>query len=247
MNKSIVPQLFTYDWYRFLIDTLINSGYTNVNYAEKPCDNLSFILRHDIDNSIPKALEIAKIENELNVKSTFFVLLTSDFYNIASKKNHTLLREIVSLGHTLGLHFDEVAYRGSNNVGSIDTPSLIVRECNIMSSILDIPITAVSMHRPSKETLQADYHIPGIINSYSNHFFNEFKYLSDSRCRWREPIIDIIKNRQCNNLHILTHPIWYNQNYTEMGTILDEFISRATEERFITEKENITDLESILK
>lgn len=245
MSKEI-PKIFTYDWYRHLIELLIQNGYTNIEYNssfDKFDKERAFILRHDIDNSISKAIPIAKIEKELNVKSTFFVLLTSDFYNIASKKNIQLLNEIVGLGHGIGLHFDEVSY---NDDQKDDIPTLIKRECQIMESILNVPITSVSMHRPSKNTLNANYSISGIINSYGNRFFNEYKYLSDSRCRWREPIIDIIESQKYEKLHILTHPFWYNETQMSIKETLYKFISDASSERYETEKENITDLDSIL-
>ena len=43
------------------------------------------ISRHDIDYSIEKAVELAALEAEENVKSTYFVLLSSEFYNLAAK------------------------------------------------------------------------------------------------------------------------------------------------------------------
>ena len=39
------------------------------------------ILRHDIDCSLKAALKMAKIEDDLDVTSTYFILLTSEFYN----------------------------------------------------------------------------------------------------------------------------------------------------------------------
>lgn len=39
-----------------------------------------------------------------------------------------------------------------------------------MEKMLNLPISSVSMHRPSKQTLEANYRIPGIINSYSKMF-----------------------------------------------------------------------------
>ena len=39
------------------------------------------ILRHDVDFSLKDAFRIAKIENELGICSTFFILLHSELYN----------------------------------------------------------------------------------------------------------------------------------------------------------------------
>lgn len=76
---------FTYQGYAGMILSLQQNGYEisdyhNWQYVERPA-----ILRHDIDNSPEKALQLAKLEKKLSVRSTYFVLLTSDFYNVFSK------------------------------------------------------------------------------------------------------------------------------------------------------------------
>ena len=69
----------------------------------------------------------------------------------------------------------------------------IVYEGRILSDIIGKTASVVSMHRPSKEILDADLGSPGFVNSYGYEFFHVFKYVSDSRRRWREPIEDDIE------------------------------------------------------
>ena len=52
------------------------------------------ILRHDIDYSLDKAVALAELERELGVSSTYFVLLTSEFYNLLSKDNLSKISKI---------------------------------------------------------------------------------------------------------------------------------------------------------
>ena len=122
----------------------------------------------------------------------------------------------------------------------------IKKEAGILSDIIGAEITTVSMHRPSQKTLEANYEIPGMINSYSKTFFNDFKYLSDSRRQWREPVLDIIKSGQYDRLHILTHAIWYNEVEEDIHDTIKKFVTSANQERYFQEKENIKDIESIL-
>ena len=68
------------------------------------------ILRHDIDFDIKAAYEIALIEHEINVKSTFFFLLRGDFYNLINSENYDLVKKIESLGHKISLHYDIEIY-----------------------------------------------------------------------------------------------------------------------------------------
>lgn len=232
---------FTYRGYSSLINTLKECGYKFCDYHNYESHLKCVILRHDVDNSVGKAIEMAELESALGVKSTYFVLLTSDFYNPSSKKIFDGLHHIQRLGHEIGLHFDEMVYEEY-----IDVVGAITKEARLLSDILDIPITTVSMHRPSQKTLEANYEIPGMINSYGKTFFNDFKYLSDSRRRWREPVLDIIKSRQYDRLHILTHAIWYNEIEEDIHDTIKKFVTSANQERYFQEKENIKDIESIL-
>lgn len=232
---------FTYAFYSELISSLKKEGYSFADYHNYEDYSKCVILRHDIDNSIDKSIAMAEVEARLGVKSTYFVLVTSDFYNVGSKKNLEGLRKIQKLGHEIGLHFDEMAYEATE-----DVPSAIARESSVLSGIIGTQVTTVSMHRPSNKTLEANYEIPGMINSYGKTFFNDFKYLSDSRRRWREPVLDIINSGQYDKLHILTHAIWYNEEEEDIHDTIKAFVTSANKERYYQEKENIKDIESIL-
>lgn len=233
---------FTYLAYQHLIELLKKNEYQIINYEEYNNYDKTAILRHDIDMNITKALEMAKVEAELGVKSTYFVLLTSDFYNPFSKKNQAMLQEIRELGHTIGLHFDEVRYEGSET-----RVEQIEKEIGLLEQCLECEVTTVSMHRPSQETLDANLVIRQgkVINSYGTEFFHDFKYVSDSRRRWRENVYSIVESNEFTRLHILTHPIWYNQVEIKMRDSLKEFVFSATDERYNTLTENIRDLQEV--
>lgn len=234
---------FTYQAYRGLLTLLKEQGYAFTDYHAYEQHTRCVILRHDIDNSLPQALRLAELEAEEGVHSTWFVLLTSDFYNPASASSLSALRRIRELGHELGLHFDEAAYPAG---APEETVGHILHEREILSSILGMPITAVSMHRPSKATLEADLKISGMVNSYGQTFFHDFKYLSDSRHRWREPVEDIIRGGAHDRLHILTHAFWYHEQAEDIAASVGAFIRSANAERYEQMMENITDLPSIL-
>lgn len=232
---------FSYKGFENLVNALRDANYTFVDYHTFENYPRCVIMRHDIDNSIEKAVKLAELEESLGVKSTYYTLVTSDFYNPVSKNNLDGLRRILELGHEIGLHFDEMAYdRLDDIVGAV------TKEARLLSDILNIPITTVSMHRPSQKTLEANYEIPGMINSYGKTFFNDFKYLSDSRRRWREPVLDIVKSGQYDRLHILTHAIWYNEVEEDIHETIKKFVTSANQERYYQEKENVKDIESIL-
>ncbi len=233
---------FTYKDYQALIGLLRENGYAFSSYVNYPGKGKCVILRHDIDYSLEQAVKLARIEKDLGVRSTYFVLLSSDFYNPASSSSYRYLHEILDLGHDIGLHFDETAY----SYERFGMEYFIRKEARILSDLIDVNINSFSLHRPNHFSLETEIRIPGLINSYGEEFFHGFKYLSDSRRRWREPVEEIIEKGEFEKLHILTHAFWYHEeDLTISETILD-FLRSASRERKLTMKDNITDLEQIL-
>ena len=179
------------------------------------------------------------------MKSTFFVLVTSDFYNIFSYKNTMLLQKIRECGHDIGLHFDETRYT------DIKTPSdakcYILDEIRLLSKVLEEPVEVVSMHRPSQMMLEADLQIEGIINSYGRTYFKEFKYVSDSRRSWREPVEAIVAAGNFERLHILTHAFWYNDVEKNIHDSVYQFVNDGNRQRYIGMQSNISKLHLIMQ
>ena len=234
---------FTYDSYRGLIHLLKDNNYSFCSYHNWDEVKKCVILRHDIDNDIEKALRFAELEKEEAVSSTYFVLLTSNFYNVFSSENQIRLNKIISLGHDIGLHFDEANYR----IESIDSMRrIIMNEADLLSNAIGRQVKSVSMHRPSKSTLNADLKIQGLVNSYGKTYFNDFKYISDSRRRWREPVEEIITSKQFNRMHILTHAFWYNDVECTIQENVKKYVNSANIERYYNMKSNITDIDSIM-
>ena len=169
--------------------------------------NNILVLRHDVDQSLEQSLKIAIIENRYDIKSTFFLWLKSPFYNIFEKKYTDIIYNIIKLGHQIGLHFDESAYKIESE---IDLNKFIEKETSLIRNYFNINIHAVSMHRPSRWILNNNIKFNNYINAYGKEFFEEFKYFSDSRRQWKEGCIcKKIKTNKYNKLHILIHPFWW--------------------------------------
>lgn len=232
---------FTYDFYSCMIKTLKKENYSFCFYDEEN-NGKTCILRHDIDFDIKKSLDLAKLENELGVKSTYFVLLKTDFYNPISKTSLCMLKKILTLGHEIGLHFDEKSYDEN-----VDVVNAIKIEAEILGKALSHTIKVVSMHRPSKKTLESNYLIDGITNSYSDTFFKNYKYVSDSRRNWREDVLTIIESKMYRNLHILTHAFWYNDHKSDIKIALSNFIIDASKDRRLFLEDNLTNFNDIFE
>lgn len=150
---------FTYSGYKDLIQKIRNNDFEIIKYTETGQYEKEVILRHDVDVSLEKALEFAYFEAELNIQSTYYILLSSNLYNIMSKKSTECIKKIYEFGHSIGLHFDETKYQKS--IGKVYNPSIIksciIKEKDIMETVFDgIPVESVSMHIPSQDTLKAN-------------------------------------------------------------------------------------------
>ena len=236
---------FTYKAYENLISIAKENAYVFCKYGEETGKSKTIILRHDIDFSIDKAYEMALYENRIGIVSTYFVLLTTGFYNVFLAENYKKVKEIMQMGHQIGLHFDEQNYQ--NDIGNPEAiEGHIQREMRILKELFELDELLFSYHRPSKRILNANLSIDGMINSYNDTYFKQYKYLSDSRKHWREPVLDIIKNGMYSNIHILTHPFWYNREEISMKESLKMFLNCAVEERYSFLESNFSSLHEVI-
>jgi len=237
---------FTYKDYKALLNRLKRFGCVISQYDKYDPAMRSVIMRHDIDFCLKKATAIAEIEQECEVQSTFFVLVCTDFYNVFSANNQRIIRKLESCGHEVGLHFDETRY--PEDMGKPDKIiDRIIAEAELLAYVTCKPVTSVAMHRPTKEIIESDLQIPGMINAYSTKFMKEFKYVSDSRMKWREPVEEYIETGTHEKLHILTHPFWYNDDEISMSENIKRFIENANRDRYNCLNENITDFAGIIR
>lgn len=191
--------------YRNLIRRFICRGYRDSFFVSDFDKKNTVFFRHDIDLCLIKARNIAFCEYEEGVKSTYFVLLDTEFYNPFSNEGRKILREIRSFGHEIGLHFDAAPFN--------DTQALTQRvdqECDMLESIIDAPVRVVAPHRPEPDFLGNPDAICGRIHPYQPSFFSDIQYVSDSLGGWtRDHPIDCSAFREGSAIQLLTHPyIW---------------------------------------
>src|SRR3989442_12534215 len=103
----IAPELhglFTYAHYRYILRAAQESGYEFIGFPElkdyRRGQQRLCLLRHDCDHEMPAAAKLARIEQEMGVRSTYFLMLRCDLYNLMSPLNAKLAREIIELGHS---------------------------------------------------------------------------------------------------------------------------------------------------
>lgn len=196
---------FTIDNYRKLVNIAIQKGYTFILHKDEFIeDRMDIIWRHDVEFSPFIALEMAKIENELGVKATYFFQLHSENYNIFEKYYSDILLEIQTLGHHIGLHFDS-HYYGIEDEESLN--KYVELDKNYFNAVFGLDIDTYSFHNTTPFVLNCrEYKYGGLINVYSDFFRNHYEYRADSTGYWRyENFYEELQNKEKRHFQFLSH------------------------------------------
>ena len=201
----------------------LDHAYKIVPFCEIPRKDIPYlILRHDIDISLPAALKMARIERDLGIRSTYFVIFSSKSYNVLEGQNVNILRQISKLGHEIGLHYYVSQYRSYGR----DMKKTLKMEIQLLEHLLGRKVYSIARHGPWDRDPFAT--IREYINA--NHpRFREDLFVHDSARAWT-PLQGLLKalNDPPRRVQLLTHP----ENWQE------EKISReALLERFFQDKE----------
>ena len=218
--------MFSYAEYRNII-TLIRHNLPIVDFSEVNDEMISFcVLRHDIEFSIDRALEMARIEHEdLNVHSTYTVQLRNNTYNALSEKNIEAIQEIESMGHYIGLH------QNPPEMNDDELVDYILKDIETLEHYYGFEVDRFAFHRCGSNPgiLEKYVKVPGKINCYSEDFFHYFSgekpeelrvhYLADSNHQWKygHPLhIDYYDLPQ--KMQLLTHPYsWSEEGYDNIS------------------------------
>ena len=197
---------FTLDWYRRFLERLRADGYRFLSFQDD-VDRDGVFLRHDVDLSVRGALDVARLEADLDVTSTYLFLLTSPLYNTLEAEQRGRIQEISSLGHDVGLHFSTHQYWSKEDPPRTDDLlERIADERSVLDAMLDTDVVStVSFHIPPEWVLDRSF--DGIRSTYEPALFSDIGYVADSGQRWREspPKIDDFPD----TLQVLTHPgLW---------------------------------------
>ena len=128
---------FTLTKYIKFIETLINNGFdfqTVHEYFSNSIEN-SIILRHDVDLKPKNSLKFARIQNDFGIRGTYYFRAKSCSWN------EPIVKEIHSLGHEIGYHYENLSFcKGDYDKAILDF------EKNLSEFRSVIPVTTICMH-----------------------------------------------------------------------------------------------------
>ena len=199
---------FTLLHYEKTIKSYIDNGYFFGGTKDKPLDKKNIVMVHDVDHSIEFCKNFSEIEKKCGVKSTYFLRLHAKKYNMLSNSSLREAKSIIDNGHEIGLHYEPSFCKS-------DYENHIKKEMSILSDFLNYEISVFNIHEPARTGINIGSILRKSNRCYNSEFFKNFKYISDSSCRWREGCFSEHVNKW-QNILVLTHPFWwYNESPTE--------------------------------
>jgi hypothetical protein len=199
---------FSLESYRALLETALDSGFSAAAFDGKPHRGRTMFLRHDVDYSLEMAVMLARVNAELGVAGTFFVLLRGHSYNALSPRSAERLSELTSLGQRIGLHA-----RGTSE-------DRLAPDFAYMSSQVALD-HVFSWHNPTPQLIEKhrdDDVVEGLVNVYSKHFLNDALYRSDSNLGKSYDELAAAFAGEHEMVHCLIHPF----NWVGGGTTMLE-------------------------
>lgn len=211
------PTDFTHEGYRALLalagtDGRLVGAFRDI--ASDPPERF-VLLRHDVDFSLGRALEMAELDHAAGVTATYFILLTAPYYNPLSFEGRALLRRIAGLGHEIGLHLD---LTGFDALSPERQQRSIRLQADLLAEAAGQEVTAVAQHKPASTGVRVD--CVGFVDAYAACWCGDIGYLSDSRMRFVEPDVPGFMATH-PRLQLLTHPLWWSAAPASRSAVFD--------------------------
>lgn len=185
------------------------NGYRSAIFGEEDQCVVPWILwRHDIDLELAAARPIAELEAAQGIRSTYFFMTASWFYNLFSQEGRATVRHVLEHGHAVGLHCDLGVGRDVA-LAADEIERRVGQDFALLESAFPGCFgRLVSFHNPPDAVLRQRF--ASFYSTYQPKFFAEVKYLSESNRVWRdgppERWFDPVRHPR---LSILLHPeIW---------------------------------------
>ena len=162
------------------------------------------VLKHDVEDNIPKAYKLAAIEHKYGICGSYYV----QAYLLNSDENVRLLKEMQCWGHEISYHYDVLdAHAGDYEAAEKD----FIKKSILFADAGFLYGTICQHGNPVKNrvgyTSNRDFfrhpEIRGrypqwvdMVVDYSKHAVSDYKYISDASYRW-----NIITEPETNDLH----------------------------------------------
>jgi hypothetical protein len=158
-----------------------------------------FLVRHDVDITPWAALDMARLEHEEGVTTTYYFRLHAPFYNLCAPEVVALVQEIAALEHEVGLHHEPGFYLARG----LDPIEGVRRDIRAFEELVGFRTHTIAQHQPAQGpvlgTISPDHPC-----AYQPALVRDIPYFGDSGFHWREGCVCTKLDRR--QLHTLIHP-----------------------------------------
>lgn len=174
------------------------------------------ILRHDVDRLPNNSLKTAQIENDLEIRGSYYFRIVSESYN------EFVIKQIIELGHEIGYHYEDMTLSHGNMDKAYDS------FCENLDKLRKLyPVKTICMHGSPLSKWDSrdiwrkyDYHKLGIIGEpYFDLDFNKTYYITDTGRRWNGHNVSLRDKAMTSNP--ITNPDFLNRSYHSTFDIID--------------------------
>jgi hypothetical protein len=160
-----------------------------------------FILKHDVETNVKKALNLALIENKYGLSATYYV----QSYLIENDENVKILKQILKLGHEVTYHYDVLdSNNGDFKLAELEFDKTLLKFKNLGMNVRTVcphgnPVKDRAGWSSNKdffrnEILNVKYsEIADIVINPEKFTNKELIYISDAGFGWKK-ITDISNN-----------------------------------------------------
>jgi hypothetical protein len=194
----------------------LKQNYMIVPFSEIPKEDTPYlVLRHDVDLSLVAALKMAKTEHKIGIRSSYFILLSSNNYNCFNGESISIIRQICELGHEIGLHYDTRQYKcyAHNDIYGLKL------ELQVLESIIGRKVHSISSHAPKGPNSFLE--LSGYVNADNSK--SRDIYVHDSRKLWTAVSLSILLSNSKKRPQLLIHPCHW-EGKTDPRTKLRRFL-----------------------
>ena len=225
-----MPCSFSIEHYKEIIDSARDKGYLIIPVKEYSNQKKVILLRHDIDWSLEYAYELANIEYDLGICSSYYVYLHSDTYNALSPKGMKMISAMDGMGHEIGLHYDSRYF-------CFDEYDILrdIREKGRNFADQTLFLESHTQHWPA-ETERTK-----VLSNTIDPNDLAIKYISDSARNWREGCVCQWLGKE-DKLHVNIHPEWW----ISQGIDRWDAINKMYKSNESTLVRNITDIRNMV-
>ena len=174
---------FTVHKYSQLLKVLIEKDYNFQSFEEYLTNPLkrSIVSRHDVDDRPQNSLTLAKIESGLGMKGTY------NFRIVPCSWDEVIIKEIASLGHEIGYHYEDLALCKGDFERAFNSFKENLEKLRDL-----VPVNTITMHGSPTSRYDSrdlwkhyDYKDLGLIGEpYFDVDFSKVLYLTDTGRKW---------------------------------------------------------------